>query len=208
MVTVLKNLTNLFTICGDYFLFKKVYNRYVWCTLALMIVSAVCGSITDLAFSARGYIWQLVNCAMTASYSLSLRLLMDRYISSTPGAKKLNEMSMVFYNNLLSIPLLFPLGMARGDLTSANFRGISDNPHFVVAASLSAICAFGISFCSLWFLSTTTATTYSLVGSINKVPLACIALMLSRVPVTVQNGLSISIGLVAAIVFVWAKQRK
>jgi len=207
MVTVLKNTTNLFIICGDYFLFGRVNNRYVWCTLALMIVSAMCGSVTDLAFSARGYSWQLVNCAMTAFYSLSLRLLMERYASCTPGGKRLKEMSIVFYNNLLSIPLLVPLAFSRGELTGAKFDGVSNNPHFLLAASLSVLCAFAISLSSLWFLSTTSATTYSLVGSINKVPLACIAVILSQAPVKLNNGLSISIGLAASILFVWAKQK-
>ena len=195
------------SLCGDYFLFGKVYNRYVWCTLALMIVSAICGSVTDLGFSARGYSWQLINCAMTASYSLSLRLLMERHASCARGGKKtLNEMSMVLYNNLLSIPLLVPLALSRGELADEAFHGVSDNPRFVLAASLSVLCAFAISFSSLWFLSTTSATTYSLVGSINKLPLACVAVVLSGNPVTLDNGLSISIGLVASIMFVWAKQ--
>ena len=51
MATVLKNMTNLFTICGDYLLYGKVYGVGVWLTLALMTVSAVCGAATDLAFS-------------------------------------------------------------------------------------------------------------------------------------------------------------
>ena len=42
------------------------------------------------------------------------------------------------------------------------------NRGFQLAASMSALCGFLISFCSLWFLSTTTATTFSLVGSLNK----------------------------------------
>lgn len=51
MATVLKNMTNLFTICGDYMLYGKTYGAGVWLTLALMTVSAVCGAATDLAFS-------------------------------------------------------------------------------------------------------------------------------------------------------------
>ena len=51
MATVLKNMTNLFTICGDYLLYGKTYGVGVWLTLALMTVSAVCGAATDLAFS-------------------------------------------------------------------------------------------------------------------------------------------------------------
>ena len=51
MATVLKNLTNLFTIGGDYVYFGKVYGSGVWLTLALMTLSAICGAATDLAFS-------------------------------------------------------------------------------------------------------------------------------------------------------------
>ena len=51
MATVLKNLTNLFTISGDYLFFGKVYGTGVWLPLALMAISAVCGAATDLAFS-------------------------------------------------------------------------------------------------------------------------------------------------------------
>ena len=50
----------------------------VWATLALIATSAVCGAVTDLSFSARGYAWQLINCAFTAGYSLSLRGAMDK----------------------------------------------------------------------------------------------------------------------------------
>ena len=51
MATVLKNLSNLLTVGGDYLYFGKVYGASVWLTLALMTLSAVCGAATDLAFS-------------------------------------------------------------------------------------------------------------------------------------------------------------
>lgn len=56
----------------------------VWATLALMTLSAVCGAATDLSFNLKGYIWQIVNCAFTAGYSLTLRGAMDR-VRSTPA---------------------------------------------------------------------------------------------------------------------------
>lgn len=138
MVTVLKNLTNLFTIFGDIIFFDKSYGKGglsialsailvstmsrlsrlmpslrhprpmgrgvirevhqhvrtrkgqsrapivsfhgagVWATLALMSVSALCGAFTDLNFNGKGYAWQLLNCCLTAGYSLSLRGIMDK----------------------------------------------------------------------------------------------------------------------------------
>ncbi len=50
----------------------------VWVTLALIAVSAACGAVTDLSFNMTGYLWQIVNCAFTAGYSLSLRGAMDK----------------------------------------------------------------------------------------------------------------------------------
>lgn len=63
------------------------------------------------------------------------------------------------------------------------------------------------SFSSLWFLSTTTPSIYSLVGSLNKVPLALIGLLAFNVPWTVPNLLSILVGTLAGVVFVIAKSK-
>jgi hypothetical protein len=78
MVTVLKNLTNLFTIAGDIVFFKKSYGFSVWLTLVLMTISALCGALTDISFTFRGYAWQIINCILTAAYSLVLRGTMDK----------------------------------------------------------------------------------------------------------------------------------
>jgi len=59
LCAVLKNLTNLFTLCGDYLLYGRTYRLNVWGCVALMMLSALCGAITDLSFSATGYFWQV-----------------------------------------------------------------------------------------------------------------------------------------------------
>lgn len=63
---MLKNLTNFFTLGGDYLLYGRTYKLNVWGCVALMALSALCGAVTDLAFDARGYLWQMVNCLFTA----------------------------------------------------------------------------------------------------------------------------------------------
>ena len=78
---------------------KQVYGAGVWASLALMCVSALCGSMTDLAFNLEGYSWQLVNCLFTASYSLYLRGVMDKLVALTVNKTRLDEFSMVRINN-------------------------------------------------------------------------------------------------------------
>lgn len=206
MVTVLKNLTNLFTIVGDMAFYNKSYGIGVWATLGLMMLSALCGAITDLDFNAAGYAWQLVNCVFTAGYSLTLRGIMDKVIPITCNKKKLDEYSMVLYNNVLSLPLLVIAAGINGEFTSLFQEPALYDFRFQAAACLSAICGFLISFCSLWFLSTTTATTYSLVGSLNKLPIAVFGLFVFDAAWDLKNVASIAVGLLAGLVFGLAKQ--
>lgn len=205
MATVLKNLTNLFTIVGDFVLFRKTYGAGVWSTLVLMTVSAICASATDLAFDFNGYLWQLVNCLFTAGYSLYLRGVMDKVVTLTASKTKLDEFSMVMLNNSLSLPLILGLMFFYGELPGIAEDPALKDPYFLVAATASALLAFFMSFASLWFLSTTTATTYSLVGSLNKIPVALIGLVAFNVPWSVQNLASVLVGLLAGIIFVKAK---
>ena len=83
MVTILKNITNLITAVGEMYLFKKRQSARVWGSLFLMIVSAFCGGITDLAFHPTGYMWQGANCLFTAAYSVTLAL---HFLLSSPNA--------------------------------------------------------------------------------------------------------------------------
>jgi hypothetical protein len=105
---------------------------------------------------------------------------------------------MAFYNNVLSVLVLLPLCWFNGGLAAVRSDNAVHRPAFLVAASASAALAFGISYFSLWFHSTTTATVYSLVGSLNKVPLAVLGLVVFKTPATPLNLASVAIGLVAA----------
>jgi GDP-mannose transporter len=81
MVTVLKNVTNVITAVGEMYLFNKQHDNRVWAALFLMIISAVSGGITDLSFNAVGYAWQIANCFLTASYSVSKHLIICVFFS-------------------------------------------------------------------------------------------------------------------------------
>jgi GDP-mannose transporter len=54
----------------------------------------------------------------------------------------------------------------------------------------------------------TTATIYSLVGALNKIPVAVVGLAVFHEPTNPKNLASIIIGLLAGVLFVQAKQMK
>lgn len=71
--------------------------------------------------------------------------------------------------------------------------------------TLSGLLGLAISFTSMWFLGQTSPTTYSLVGSLNKIPMSLAGLLLFNVPLSVPNLFSILFGLFAGVFFARAK---
>eukprot|EP00878_Enallax_costatus_P011873 GHUV01012397.1.p1 GENE.GHUV01012397.1~~GHUV01012397.1.p1 ORF type:complete len:352 (+),score=58.12 GHUV01012397.1:297-1352(+) len=205
MVTVLKNLTNFLVIFGDLYFFDKRYSAGVWATLFLMLASAICSAATDLAFDAVAYTWQMVNNFFTAAYSLYLRHVITRMAIVTHKQGGTDELGMVVYNNLLSIPMIFALTFLTGESSRLGKESAIAEWGFQIAAVTSAVLSFLISIASMWFLSCTTATTFSLVGSLNKIPLAILGMSLFKTPTSINNVISVMIGLAAGVVFAHAK---
>ncbi|KAE8705631.1 GDP-mannose transporter GONST2 [Hibiscus syriacus] len=138
------------------------------------IISAVSGGITDLSFDATGLDF--------GNYGLK--------------SGSLNRVSMVFLNNFLSLPfaifLIFVLNEWEYVMnTFGLFSNVIRLPMFWVFATASGLLGLAISFTSMWFLHQTGPTTYSLVGSLNKVPISIAGLALFKVPFSVPNLFSI-----------------
>ncbi|PIN26139.1 Nucleotide-sugar transporter VRG4/SQV-7 [Handroanthus impetiginosus] len=206
MVTVLKNVTNVITAVGEMYLFNKHHDNRVWAALFLMIISAISGGITDLSFHAIGYMWQFINCFLTASYSLTLRRLMDTAKKVTKSGE-LNEFSMVMLNNTLSLPLGILLIFVFNEIDYLSQTPLLRLPTFWLVMTFSGLLGLAISFTSMWFLHQTGATTYSLVGSLNKIPLSVAGILLFKVPTSLENSASIFFGLLAGVLFARAKMR-
>ncbi|KAL1332587.1 hypothetical protein HN51_061370 [Arachis hypogaea] len=204
MVTILKNVTNILTAIGELYLFRKHQNSKVWAAMFLMIISAVSGGITDLSFDGVGYAWQIINCVLTASYSLTLRWVMDEAKKATKSGS-LNEVSMVLLNNLLSLPLAMVLIFVFGELDYVIHANVVKLPMFWGVATASGFIGLSISFTSMWFLHQTGPTTYSLVGSLNKIPISIAGILVFKVPLSISNLFSILFGLFAGVFFAKAK---
>ncbi|XP_006362304.1 GDP-mannose transporter GONST1 isoform X2 [Solanum tuberosum] len=206
MVTVLKNVTNVITAVGEMYLFNKTHDNKVWTALFLMIISAVTGGITDLSFHAIGYTWQIINCFLTASYSLTLRRVMDTAKQVTKSGN-LDEFSMVLLNNTLSLPLGILLILLFNEVDYLSRTPLLQLPTFWLVTTFSGLLGLAISFTSMWFLHQTSATTYSLVGSLNKIPLSVAGIFLFHVSTSLENSASILFGLLAGVFFARAKMQ-
>ena len=119
----------------------------------------------------RSYFWMTLNCATSAAFALMMR--------SKIKDIGFRDFDTVFYNNLLSVPVLLvcslllevPKGYAllqkygflEGYSGDEGVHAMSEWYAMWFAIITSSIASFGISYCSSWCVRMTSSTTYRFV---------------------------------------------
>ena len=117
----------------------------------------------------------------------------------------------MFYNNLLSIPILILCSLLLEDWSSENvtrnFPPAQRNS-LLIAMVFSGLSSVFISYTSAWCVRVTSSTTYSMTGALNKLPMALSGLIFFDAPVTFGSVSAIVVGFVSGIVYAFAKIRQ
>jgi len=114
----------------------------------------------------------------------------------------------MFYNNLLSIPILLVCSIVVENWSSSNLNlnFPEDRRSTVIAAMFfSGLSTVFISYSSAWCVRVTSGTTYSMVGALNKLPIAISGLVFFDAPVTIPSVSAIGVGFVSGLVYAYAK---
>ena len=117
----------------------------------------------------------------------------------------------MFYNNLLTIPVLFACSFLFENWTSDNISKnfpIESRNSLILGFVYSGLATIFISYCSAWCIRVTSSTTYSMVGALNKLPIAVSGLIFFAAPITFGSVSAIIIGSISGIVYAWAKVRQ
>ncbi|ROT36153.1 UDP-galactose transporter [Sodiomyces alkalinus F11] len=213
--TIFKNLTIIAIAYGEVLWFGGSVTRMALLSFMLMVLSSVVAAWADIqaAVSGKmgsgddalstlnaGYFWMALNVICTASYVLSMRKVI----------KKMNfkDWDTMFYNNLLTIPVLLLCSVLTEDWSGANFAKNFPEEYrnrIIVGVIYSGLAAIFISYCSAWCIRVTSSTTYSMVGALNKLPIAVSGLIFFSAPVTTGSVSAITIGFISGIVYARAK---
>ncbi|KAL1972115.1 hypothetical protein VTN31DRAFT_7334 [Thermomyces dupontii] len=215
--TIFKNLTIILIAYGEVLWFGGSVTGLTLFSFGLMVLSSVIAAWADIKHALEtsidatskvsmlnaGYIWMLINCLCTASYALGMR----KRIKLT----NFKDFDTMFYNNLLSIPLLVLCTLFLEDWSSENilrnFPPVNRSSIFF-AMVLSGLSSVFISYTSAWCVRVTSSTTYSMVGALNKLPLALSGLIFFDAPVTFGSVSAIVIGFISGIVYSIAKLKQ
>lgn len=117
----------------------------------------------------------------------------------------------MYYNNLLTIPVLIVLSLLVEDWSGPNLARnfpVETRNSLFIGMVYSGLAAIFISYCSAWCIRVTSSTTYSMVGALNKLPIAISGLIFFSAPITVGSVSAIFLGFVSGIVYAWARIRQ
>lgn len=117
----------------------------------------------------------------------------------------------MFYNNFLTIPVLIVASLLFEDWSAENLARnfpIESRNSLLIGMIYSGLGAIFISYCSAWCIRVTSSTTYSMVGALNKLPIAISGLIFFSVPITFASVSAIVLGFFSGLVYSWAKIRQ
>ncbi|MBW0479922.1 hypothetical protein O181_019637 [Austropuccinia psidii MF-1] len=221
--TIFKNLTIILIAYGEVIWFNGSVTGLTLVSFGLMVLSSLIAAWSDISplasahspdqilnqepidYSAlvrknAGYFWMLINCLASAAYVLAMR----KKIKLT----NFKDWDTMFYNNLLSIPILVMFSIFfedwSSDSLSRNFP-LQGRTFLLAAMAFSGAAAVFISYSTAWCVRTTSSTTYSMVGALNKLPVAASGMIFFGDPVTLGNITAITTGFFAGLVYALAK---
>ena len=96
----------------------------------------------------------------------------------------------MFYNNLLCIPILLVCSLVVESWSSENVNKnfpTDQRNNIIIAMIFSGLSTVFISYTSAWCVRVTSSTTYSMVGALNKLPIALSGLVFFDAPVTIPS---------------------
>ncbi|KAF2095193.1 putative GDP-mannose transporter [Rhizodiscina lignyota] len=218
--TIFKNLTIILIAYGEVLWFGGTVTSMALFSFGLMVLSSIVAAWADIQHALyssgdagkqseamstlnAGYLWMAMNCFCTATYVLSMR----KRIKLT----NFSDFDTMFYNNLLTIPILLACSVFLEDWSSTNvvknFPPDARNS-VIIAMLISGLSTVFISYTSAWCVRVTSSTTYSMVGALNKLPIALSGLLFFNAPVTFGSVTAIFIGFISGIVYAVAKTRQ
>ncbi|KAI7879571.1 UDP-galactose transporter [Lichtheimia hyalospora FSU 10163] len=208
--TIFKNLTIILIAYGEVLWFGGNVTQMMLISFGLMVLSSLIAGWADVSETlseiARmdttliGYFWMATNCFSSAAFVLYMR----KRIKLT----NFKDFDTVYYNNLLSIPLLIIPSFIFEDWSAENFERTFPEEirsQMIYAMIFSGASAFAMSYASAWCVRSTSSTTYSMVGALNKLPIAASGILFFGDPATFANVTAIIIGFIAGLVYSYAK---
>eukprot|EP01116_Phalansterium_solitarium_P006932 TRINITY_DN19367_c0_g1_i1.p1 TRINITY_DN19367_c0_g1~~TRINITY_DN19367_c0_g1_i1.p1 ORF type:complete len:356 (-),score=82.45 TRINITY_DN19367_c0_g1_i1:265-1332(-) len=133
----LRRLTTFIVVAGQYAILHKDVPVEELVPIVLMVLGALVASWGDLAFDLYGYLMTFLNCFITAVY------LVD--VARRSASNALSTWALMYYNNLMSIPLVIIITLSAEFDVLWNFSKWTDT-EFLFCFWMSSMQAFLLNY--------------------------------------------------------------
>ena len=200
MVTVFKQVTNIFTTAGDKYFFGAHVEVLVVVAFGLMLFGAIAAAWNDIYITFAGIFWMTLNCLSTSGYVLALKFATKEV--------KLPKFGMVFYNNLLCVFFLLPAAAFLGDVRTFFLTTEVHTLDYFIKNLFAGFVGFFLNFASLNCVAITGPTTYAIVGSLNKIPIVFMGWLIFDSVITSETWFFICVSMCGGFIYSYAKIRE
>ncbi|KAK8075758.1 GDP-mannose transporter [Apiospora hydei] len=198
--TIFKNLTIIVIAYGEALGFGALLS------FALMVLSFVTAAWADIQ-SVVASAGEDDDDGMESDVAATMSTL----IAGVMVKADLKNIDVMFYNNLLSIPILLLCSAFLEDWSASNVQKNFPAPtrtHLGTGMLYSGLVAILISYCTPWCIRATSSTTYAMAGALNKLPVAVLGIVFFAGPVSAAGAGAIFIGVLSGVVYAWEKTRE
>lgn len=199
MVTVFKNVTNIVTSIGDYVFFNSKSEGLVIAAFGVMLGGAILAAWNDIYITTSGLFWMAANCLSTSGYVL--------YMKFATNNVKLTKFGMVYVNNVLCTVFLLPVAFLLGEVQMFVRTPAVHTLDYFTKNFFAGFVGFFLNFASLNCVQATGPTTYAIVGSLNKIPVAILGYLLFDNVITGETWFFIAVSMCGGFLFSYAKLR-
>lgn len=158
MFTALRRVTIVFVMIEEFYMLGIVPSRRVINSVAVMCIGAAIAAWRDMTFDIVSYFFLFLTNLFTSLYTV--------YINVVKKETNLNAWAMMFYNNIITMPALFVIAWATGDLQAAfEFKHYGDW-FFQLNFQASIFLAFLLNVATFYCTMINSARTQTVVGQL------------------------------------------
>eukprot|EP01116_Phalansterium_solitarium_P003744 TRINITY_DN14563_c0_g1_i1.p1 TRINITY_DN14563_c0_g1~~TRINITY_DN14563_c0_g1_i1.p1 ORF type:complete len:341 (-),score=99.19 TRINITY_DN14563_c0_g1_i1:279-1301(-) len=157
MYSLLKRMIIVVVLAFEKAFLNKSSSSRVKLSAAVIVTGILIAGYGDLAFDPAGYFWAAASCFVQASYLI--------YVAKK-GIEGVDSHGMLFYNSLLSLPLVFPAVWLSGEWAAIQTYPHLSNPYFQASFVMNLLLGSSLNYAIFLCTSYTSPLTSVIAGQI------------------------------------------